>query len=203
MGDNIAVFKKWMLYQLRDRQLSVRCNEKGFFFDHGSQHGEILFYGDQLIEEKLIEKDETTFYLYYRFIDYAHGCQMFQAMMQALHHNEPILRVMICCSGGLTSAFFVSKMKRYIALNKIPMKMMAGAVSEIDDMRAHTDLIMVAPQMRYAIHQIQKKADGIPVIAIKPAVFAAYDCHGLYLQIQETINDASFRDDIEKAATEA
>lgn len=187
MRDNIEVFRKWVAAQLKNRQLAIISNDKGYAFDNARQHGEILFYPHQLIEEIITENNETTFYLYYRFIDYRHACKMFQAMMQALHPQEPVLRVMICCSGGLTSAFFVTKMRRYIDLNKIPMKMMAGSVSEIAEMSSQSDLIMVAPQMRYALNKIKKKAGHIPVVPIKPAVFAAYDCHGLYLQIEEVL----------------
>lgn len=185
MSDNIEIFKKWVAYQLKDRP--VKENKSGYLFDNGSQHAQIIFYPHQLIEEIITENDETTFYLYYRFETYAYGVKMFQAMMQALHPQVPVLSVMICCSGGLTSAFFVTKMRRYIDLNKIPMKMMAGAVSEIEEMSSQSDLIMVAPQMRYALSKIQKKAGNVPVVPIKPAVFAAYDCHGLYLQIEEAV----------------
>lgn len=186
MRDNIDIFKKWIVYQLKDRHLPYTWHENALVFKRGKQTGEIVFYEHELIEEVIYEHDQVTFYLYYAFENYLYATKMFMAMMQAKESHE-VTHVLICCSGGLTSAFFVTRMREYLQLNHIEMAIQAAAVNEIDEFIKDTDVILIAPQMRYCLTKISEKYPDQLVAAIPAAIFAAYDCHGLYLFIHDLL----------------
>jgi cellobiose-specific phosphotransferase system component IIB len=173
-----------MYYKLKDRD-NFTYNEDKITFTQGDYKAGIFFYKDDLIEEVIIKK-ETVFYLYYQFSTYAHGKMMFEAMLTCLKefekHEER--RVLLCCSGGLTSAYFKEQMDHFLKLNHKHCHIEASACEDVPLLKEHYDLILVAPQMRYFVKKLRKELPDSYVEAIDPQVFATYDCARLYDRIQ-------------------
>ncbi len=177
--------KRYMYYNLKDRE-NFKYEEDQMAFTQGAYHAAIFFYKNDLIEEVITKGDVTVFYLYYQFTTYAHGKMMFEAMLTCLEEfkKQKEKRVLLCCSGGLTSAFFKAQMDDFLKLNHKHCHIEASAAEDVPMLKEHYDLILVAPQMRYLVKHLQKELPESTVEAIDPQVFATYDCARLYERIQ-------------------
>lgn len=181
MRDCLDIFKQYLVGQLQGYHLKTKKREYDFY--HEDKKGKILFYDHQFIEEIITLKGQIIFYLYYQFESYAYAKKNFEGMMHVFLKKQPPKKVIICCSGGLTSAYFTDKMNTFLQYNQAPYKVEAAAYDEVKDMVTDHELILVAPQMRYALTQIQESVPDAHVEAIAPSVFASYDCAGLFEQI--------------------
>lgn len=57
--------------------------------------------------------DEMAFYLHFQFKTLNHAISLFEEMDQCIQKmvNQPICRLLLCCSGGMTTAFLQIKSK--------------------------------------------------------------------------------------------
>ena len=95
---------------------------------------------------------------------------------------EP-MKVILCCSGGMTSGFFKEKMQNYILKNNLPLIIEGAAVHTVEKKCLYYDLVLLAPQMGYKKEEIETLTHK-HVGVIDPQVFATYNCGALYKQIQ-------------------
>lgn len=185
MKANIEIFKKWMLYQIKNNALwSYQVEDNKMVIIYQDCKAEIHIYGD-IIEESIVKKEENIFYLFYSFQDYAYGKKMFSLLIDYLSHqkHKKTHKILLSCSGGMTTSYFKSRMKEYLSLRHLHYEIDAAAVEDIDYIADEYDLILIAPQVRYLLSHIKQIAPHCHVEPIDPAVFASYNCTKLYEQI--------------------
>ena len=65
------------------------------------------------------------------------------------------MKVILCCSGGMTSGFFKEKMQNYILKNNLPLIIEGAAVHTVEKKCPYYDVVLLAPQMGYKKEEIE------------------------------------------------
>lgn len=79
-------------------------------------------------------------------------------------------KILLCCSAGFSTSILVEKMYDYFDDNDIDVRMDAVSVSRVKEIIDDWDIVLIAPQMAYAIDEI-KKITKKPVAAIPPEIY--------------------------------
>ncbi|WP_050636611.1 PTS sugar transporter subunit IIB [Candidatus Stoquefichus sp. SB1] len=77
-----------------------------------------------------------------------------------------MLNITLCCSAAMSTSLLVNKMMEEAQRQGIQMNVWAKAVREIEEETKDVDVILIAPQVKYAKKQIEKMVSPIPVIEI-------------------------------------
>jgi PTS system cellobiose-specific IIB component len=77
-----------------------------------------------------------------------------------------MLNITLCCSAAMSTSLLVNKMMEEAQRQGIQMNVWAKGVHEIEEETKDVDVILIAPQVKYAKKQIEKMVSPIPVIEI-------------------------------------
>ena len=83
---------------------------------------------------------------------------LFEEMDQCIQKmvNQPICRLLLCCSGGMTTAFFADKIKNGIKVLNLKYGSSCYFISKIYNVAQNYDVILLAPQVSYVKLQVEK-----------------------------------------------
>lgn len=183
--ENLEVYKRYLYFQLKDDpRFQTEFNENEYHITYHNRIASIYFHDIGMIEEKIISDDKQIFYLHFPLTTFPIALELYQCMINKLIEEkvEP-MKVVLCCSGGMTSGFFKEKMQNYNLKNNLPLIIEGAAVHTVEKKCLYYDLVLLAPQMRYKKDSIASLTHK-HVDVIDPQVFATYDCGALYKQIQ-------------------
>lgn len=76
-------------------------------------------------------------------------------------------KIVLLCNGGMSTSMMVTKMKAAAAKDNYECDIAAYALASAKEVAADADCIMVGPQVKFKIAQIQKDCPGVPVAAIE------------------------------------
>lgn len=175
------VFKEWILNQTDpDYQVAIDEKDSTHIFittDYGK--GLITFNKFNIIEFQVTNtfNDEIEFYLHFQMKTMTHALELFHEMIESIKKlaNRPILKILLCCSGGLTTSFFASKINSASKLLYLNMEAEAIGYTELFNIGSNYDIILLAPQISYLHAKVQDILKDQIVIKIPPQVFAKYD----------------------------
>lgn len=110
-------------------------------------------------------------------------------------------RIMICCSGGITSKIFIRKLKQYAENNNIEMEFSAISESFLKQMDEMVDVVLFAPQTRPSTNRIEElKRQSIVVGMIPEDIYASMECEAIFNMLDtlekhdvETISSKPFQ----------
>lgn len=75
--------------------------------------------------------------------------------------------ILLVCAAGMSTSLLVNKMKEYAASVGKEVHIEALPVSEANTVIEKADIVMVGPQVRYQLPQVEELAKGrIPVVVI-------------------------------------
>ena len=88
------------------------------------------------------------------------------------------MNILLCCSAGMSTSLLVSKMEQSAKSQGLECKIWAIAASELNNEIDQADVVLLGPQVRFLLPQIQKtgKEKGIPVASINPMNYGL--CNG-------------------------
>lgn len=186
---NIEIFKKWMIYQASDIP-GMRIKEKNhtLYLSYKEKLALIKISTNNVIEESVHDRyGDGLFYLYYDFEHYSLAVSFFQAMLRVLIREENLFyhKILLCCSGGMTTSYFKLKMNKYLRLAHAPYYVEASALSDMGMIAHLYDAVFVAPQMTFAINRLKKEFPDKKIVPIDSEIFASYDCGKLYTLFTE------------------
>lgn len=183
--ENLEVYKRYLYFQLKDdSRFQTQFNDNEYHITYQSRTASFHFHDIGMIEEKIISDDKQIFYLHFPLTTFPIALELYQCMINKLIEEkvEP-MKVVLCCSGGMTSGFFKEKMQNYILKNNLPLIIEGAAVHTVEKKCLYYDVVLLAPQMGYKKEEIETLTHK-HVGVIDPQVFATYDCGALYKQIQ-------------------
>jgi|GEM_PF-369135 len=188
MKDNRDIFRRWVYYRTKEfgNVTLSEPKEDTYYISYNGIGATMSFLDNGFVEETIADRyGDAFFYLSYKFKHYPMAVSFYDHMMRALtnYHQSSTYMVLLCCSGGMTSTYFKQKMNRYLVLAGVPVRVSAASVNDVPYIGEGYDAILVAPQMRSSVDQVQADAPHCAVAPIAPAVFATYDCAALYDQI--------------------
>ena len=131
-----AIFRKWISNQKRDyyHLYPSETDPDAIIIENEYCYSYVTFNPQCIIELCVMNKrtDEMAFYLHFQFKTLNHAISLFEEMDQCIQKmvNQPICRLLLCCSGGMTTAFFADKIKNGIKVLNLNMEVAADFISK-------------------------------------------------------------------------
>lgn len=189
--ENIEIFRKWVYFQvLNDSRLRLEeYDSRTYKIFYKNKVARFVVWPIGIIEEGIMEDDNILFYLHYQFHTFHYAMDLFYRFIIKLTEDTVMLKkkILLCCTGGMTTGYFAQKMTRYCQLNHLPYEVDATASYHLDKIYHQYSLILLAPQLRYRIAEFSQVAEEVKVLCIDPITFATYDCQSLLQQIKENV----------------
>lgn len=186
------IFKKWICLQ---KSSHYRIKEFKNFVQIESPFGiaEVTFNPYHIIELKITSKkrEELDFYLHFQMNTLKHAVSLFNEMIVCLLKldHEAKTKVLLCCSGGLTTSYFAQEINKASKLLKNNIEVSAVGYNQLYQIGQQFDLILLAPQVSYLRAQVQSILKNQVVMTIPPLVFACYDVVSILNFIEKEKNN--------------
>ena len=180
--ENIHVFKRWVFFQIQnDKRLRFEVkDENTYSISYKNKTATYTIWPMGVIEETIEEHGEVIFYLHFKFRNFHFCTDMYNRMINKLVEEEKKeIKILLCCTGGMTTGFFAEKMNQYCELNGLHVIVNASPLYHLDNVIMNYDYLLVAPQLRYKLPELIQKYKGVKIDSIDPATFATYNCEQL------------------------
>ena len=183
------IFKKWICLQ---KSPNYRIKEYKDIVQIESSYGiaEVTFNLYYIIELKVTSKKrkELDFYLHFQMNTLKHAVSLFNEMITCLLKldYEAKTKVLLCCSGGLTTSYFAQEINKASKLLKNTIEVSAVGYNQLYQIGQQFDFIFLAPQISYLHAQVQSILKDQVVMKIPPLVFARYDVGTLLKMIENS-----------------
>lgn len=191
-SENIEVFRKWVYFQTaNDPRLTIeKYDERTYKIMYKNRVARFVIWPIGVIEEVIYEGEELLFYLHYQFYNFHFATDLYYRMIKKLteEKKEQIKKVLLSCTGGMTTGFFAEKMNQFCELNKLPYIIDASPAYHLEKVYKDYDLILIAPQLRYKVMELTEKLKPCTIECIDPVTFATYNCQALLNQIENFYN---------------
>ena len=143
--------------------------------------GNINFYTLQvnIVEMSVtnLADDENKFYLHFELRELEYAEELFAEMLDTIIvlKNQQKTKVLLSCTGGLTTGFFADKLNEASALLSLNYEFNAVPFHKLYEVAFDYSIILLAPQIGYQIKNAQEVLNNQLVLKIPPKVFASYD----------------------------
>lgn len=188
------IFKEWLLFQ-KSEYYHTYLNEKDndvIIIENEYCYSYITFNPQNIIELCVMNKmtDEMEFYLHFQFKTLKHAISLFEEMKSCIKKivNKPKCRILLCCSGGMTTEFFADKIRNAIKLLGLNIEVAAVGYQKLYQEGQNYDVILLAPQVSYIFLQAEKALKNQLVLKIPPQVFAKYNVGALITFIENSLS---------------
>ena len=178
---NTFFFFKWICIQ-ENKNYKVYRYEKDqdiIYIETEYGLGEITFNRLNIIELKVTNKvtNEINFYLHFQMNTIKHALELFNEMIESIISlsSKPVIKVLLSCSGGLTTGFFAQRINEVIQLLDLDLKVDATGYNNLYQIGTHYDIILLAPQISYLHAKVHDILKNQIVLNIPPQTFAKYD----------------------------
>ena len=190
-----SLFKKWILFH-QYKYCSIKEDEENNIVIEGTEViGHINFYDQDIVEYVLVNKKtkENEFYLHFQFHSFQHAIELFNEMMHLVRqiNKTSCLKVLLVCSGGLTTGYFAAKLTEAVDFLHLNMQVDARGYHEVYQIAQDYDMVLLAPQVSYLYSEVRKILKNQVVLKIPPTIFGKYDvreCIRLIEKNQEELN---------------
>lgn len=96
-------------------------------------------------------------------------------------------RILLVCSGGMSTSVLMSKMEKYYEERGIDAKVLACGTDKYVDEAPGFDIILLGPQVTYRRKQIAESVD-IPVVPIKPQDYAFANVENILKEVDDLLS---------------
>ena len=188
----LDVFYRYIILNKKQyQQDNIKCViqeddelHKVIYFYLPEIYGRVTIWNSAIIEEEIFRKedDELLFYLHYKLANIAQCRTLFHEFYKALKSQSiiPPHKVLLCCSGGLTTSLFAQKMQELITLEKLNFQVDAIGFHQLQKQYRNYESIYLAPLIAYlepnAMHLTNKE---VPIHCILPSVYATQNYKAL------------------------
>ena len=193
---NSIFYLKWIVIQGKKYNLKIKFendNEDTIIIKYNDIEAMIKYYGDGIFEQKIINclNNDVVFYLHFKLKYLNHAIKLFEDMIDCIFEvaNRPFVSILLCCSGGLTTTLFASKMMELAKLNKLSYQITAIGYSRLPDVAKDYDIIMLAPQISYLLPQVEVLLPEKDIVVIPTKIFAMNDFSGALMIINELLEN--------------
>lgn len=151
----VIYFRKW-IFQKQNKTCKVYVDpsdQDTLLLENEYSLGRVTF-NKYLIIELSIQNKETSeieFYIHFQMKNLNHTLKLFNEMFKYLNKNNdiPIQKILLICSGGLTTGYFVEKLNEAAHLLKVNACFQAIGIEKIEEVSKKYDIILLAPQVSY------------------------------------------------------
>ena len=121
--------------------------------------------------------EENKFYLHFELRELEYAESLFAEMLDTIIDlkNQQKTKVLLSCTGGLTTGFFADKLNEAANLLSLNYEFNAVPFHKLYEVAFDYSIILLAPQIGYQIKNAQEVLNNQLVLKIPPKVFASYD----------------------------
>ncbi|MBQ7704955.1 MAG: ROK family protein [Selenomonadaceae bacterium] len=121
--------------------------------------------------------DENKFYLHFELREISYAEELFSQMLETITDlkNQQKLKILLSCTGGLTTGFFADKLNEAAELLSLEYEFDAVPFHKLYSVAFDYSVILLAPQIAYQAKKAQEVLNNQLVLKIPPKVFASYD----------------------------
>lgn len=185
----LECFKMWILSQGNEQCRISLYDDKTIKIMTQYSESTICFYPNQIVEFNVTNKfkNKIELYLHFQFKNMKHTRELFNEMYETIQKliKKPVVRVLLCCSGGLTTGYFAQKLNEAASLLSINIEVDAIAYDHLYEVGDGYDVIMLAPQISYFYAKASAILKNKIVLKIPSAIFAKYDVKEMISFIEE------------------
>ena len=123
-----------------------------------------------------MKKDgKSMFYLHFDLNDLEHAKELFVEMTESLRKlkSEEKIKVLLCCSSGITTSFFVEKLNSGVKFLSLNYSFSAVSYNDLYVRAFDADIILLAPQIGFRLWRVREILKDKTVLMIPASVFAA------------------------------
>ncbi len=192
--EQLEQFRSWVLEQTSpEYQLYIRKEDPSVIvLETDTCLGEVSFYPMNIIQLSVKDTgaDRHIFFLHFQIHTLEHAKNLFNEMKETIleQAKKPDVRILLCCSSGLTTGFFATKLNESASLLSLDYVFDYVSYGELFRKANSYDLVLLAPQISYAYDDVTKILAPQTVLKIPPKVFASYDVRKLLQEIAPYLN---------------
>ena len=198
---NTMMFRQWVLLYNTHNRFTIVDNKDTITITTEYGYGEVIFNPNNIIELRVTNNitNEIEFYLHFQVNTLEHAIELYQEMFDTLRKLivKPKIKVLLCCSGGLTTSYFATKINDAIKILDLHYTIDSLGYNQLFDKGSAYDIIMLAPQVSYLYSQLENIFINKALLKIPPTVFAKYDVQGILKIIDNVQFTKSNKTDIQ------
>lgn len=132
-----SIYKKWILFrQIDNCQIMLSSKDQNkIILETKYGVANVIFYKFNIIELNVISKidQESCFFLHFQMNNINHAINLFYEMVECLKTliKKPKIKILLCCSGGLTTTYFAYKIDEAIQLFALDYEIAATGYNEL------------------------------------------------------------------------
>ncbi|ARU91678.1 PTS system cellobiose-specific IIB component [Spiroplasma clarkii] len=81
-------------------------------------------------------------------------------------------KILLICSAGMSTSMLVKKMQMYASSKSLQVEIQAEGIAQAKQLIEKFDVILLGPQISYALDDVKKIANGKPVDVIPAQIYA-------------------------------
>nr|WP_288542937.1 hypothetical protein [uncultured Faecalibacillus sp.] len=191
----VVYFRKWLFNQQNKTCIVYNDpqNQDTVILEEKNCLCKITFNLHSIIEFTIINKktNKAECYLHFQMQNLNHACKIFYEMFENMSQitNIPAKKILLTCSGGLTTGYFVEKLNTTAQLLELNYTFQAINLEKLEQVSQKHDLILLAPQVSYQCALLQEKYKNKQILKIPATIFARYDAYKLIELIKDTLEN--------------
>lgn len=183
MDDVGRAFRKWIVGRRVMGAAPRACNDDCIRIELDGTTAEVNFYESDLpceIVELVIRRlgdDNPTFFLHFLLEDLDRACDLFEEMVEALSDDMcgQSTKVLLCCSSGMTTSFFATKMQEAARGLGLDYEFEATSFERALQTDERYAAILLAPQVGHRRGEMVAAHARSAVFEIPGRIFGSYD----------------------------
>ena len=186
----IRQFRQWVLTQTSPRY-RLFVNEKDenvIVIETDYCRGEVTFFPMDIIQLSVLNlmSDRHEFYLHFQMRTLEHAQKLFGEMLESVQELtvKPSVKVLLCCTSGLTTGFFAQKLNESVQLLSLNYEFFAVSYGNLYQAATQYDVILLAPQISHIWETAEKILPNKKVFKIPPKDFGTYDVRVIFARLE-------------------
>lgn len=186
------IFEQWIqLQHIPEYELKVNNDERTIHFYNNSADIEITFNPLNIIEFKATnsKSGEIDYYLHFQMKTLKHAIKLFKELSSYMMRigDAPTIKILLCCSGGLTTSYFAMKMNEASKIMNLPYNTEASGYNNLYYIAQDYDIVLLAPQISYLHAKACEILKDKIVLKAPPDVFAKYDVKSIFSLVDSAL----------------
>lgn len=196
----IEQFRQWVLTQTsKEYRLFVKETDSNVIvIETGYCRGEVTFFPMDIIQLSVLNtvSDHHEFYLHFQMHTLEHAKKLFGEMLESVRELtvKPPVRVLLCCTSGLTTGYFAEKLNESARLLNLNYEFSAVSYGNLYHVAARYEVILLAPQISYIWETAGEILPGKKIFKIPPKDFATYDVRAVFTWLESFLLPAAIQD---------
>ncbi|MDO4797082.1 MAG: ROK family protein [Coriobacteriales bacterium] len=160
--------------------------------------GEVIFYAfegaPEIVELRIEDADcacEPKFFLHFQLTDESRAKELFGEMASELQQHDLFhtTRVLLCCTAGLTTSMFASKLAEAAKTLSLNYTFEAIPLDQARTEGGSYDVVLLAPQVGYQRDAVAESFPNAVVVEIPAKVFASFDAGSALRLVMHVLSD--------------